>query len=59
MTKKFIFFGDRKLPSSKEMSVISYEKYLKNDFEDVAYFEPFYLKYFIAVKSKSSYFKEL
>lgn len=40
-------FIDEKFPSAKEMSVISYEKYLKNEFEDVAYFEPFYLKEFI------------
>ncbi|MHB1148175.1 MAG: tRNA (adenosine(37)-N6)-threonylcarbamoyltransferase complex dimerization subunit type 1 TsaB, partial [Lutibacter sp.] len=36
-----------KFPSAKEMSVISYEKYVKNEFEDVAYFEPFYLKEFL------------
>ncbi|HEY9221000.1 MAG TPA: tRNA (adenosine(37)-N6)-threonylcarbamoyltransferase complex dimerization subunit type 1 TsaB [Lutibacter sp.] len=40
-------FIDEKFPSAKEMSVISYEKYLKNKFEDVAYFEPFYLKEFL------------
>ena len=45
-------FIDGKFPSAKEMSVISYEKYGKNDFEDVAYFEPFYLKEFIGGISK-------
>ncbi|MGB0933797.1 MAG: tRNA (adenosine(37)-N6)-threonylcarbamoyltransferase complex dimerization subunit type 1 TsaB [Lishizhenia sp.] len=31
---------------------IAYEKYSAKQFEDVAYFEPFYLKDFIAVKAK-------
>ena len=29
------------------MALISLDKYNKKDFEDVAYFEPFYLKDFI------------
>lgn len=29
---------------------ISFDKYLKNEFEDLAYFEPFYLKDFIGLK---------
>ena len=37
-------------PSANEMSSLSYEKYLKNNFEDVAYFEPFYLKDFMIHK---------
>lgn len=45
-------FIDDKLPSAKEMSNLAYEKYKKNDIEDVAYFEPYYLKDFIAIKSK-------
>lgn len=36
------------LPSSKFMSMLSEDKYLKPEFEDVAYFEPFYLKDFVA-----------
>jgi len=35
------------------MAVISLKKYLSNDFEDVAYFEPFYLKDFVAGKKKN------
>lgn len=31
---------------------IAFEKYTTQQFEDVAYFEPFYLKDFIAIKSK-------
>lgn len=52
ITHKNAVFIDDKFPSSKEMSAISYEKYLNNDFEDVAYFEPFYLKEFIGAIPK-------
>lgn len=38
------------LPSAKEMVSLAYEKWLAKDFEDVAYFEPYYLKDFIAGK---------
>lgn len=37
-----------KLPSANEMVVIANEKYKKSDIENVAYFEPYYLKDFIA-----------
>ena len=37
-------------PSAKEMCSLSFEKFLNKDFEDVAYFEPFYLKEFILNK---------
>ena len=33
------------------MSQIAYVKYQKKDFEDVAYFEPYYLKDFVVLKS--------
>lgn len=39
-------------PSAKEMVGLSYQKFINNDFEDVAYFEPYYLKDFVAVKPK-------
>ncbi len=45
-------FVENKLPSAKEMSMLAYNKYLKNTFEDVAYFDPYYLKDFIALKPK-------
>ena len=35
------------LPSSQYMNEIAYDKFLKNDFIDSAYFEPFYMKQFI------------
>lgn len=40
-------------PSAKNMISLSEEKYLQKSFEDVAYFEPFYLKDFIAGKKKT------
>ena len=46
-------FVDGKLPSANEMSLISYDKYQKSDTEDVAYFEPYYLKDFVAIKPKN------
>jgi tRNA threonylcarbamoyladenosine biosynthesis protein TsaB len=46
-------FVEGKLPSAREMAVLSNLKYKKSDIEDVAYFEPFYLKDFIAIKKKS------
>ncbi|WP_452223869.1 tRNA (adenosine(37)-N6)-threonylcarbamoyltransferase complex dimerization subunit type 1 TsaB [Lacinutrix chionoecetis] len=47
-----VFIKD-KLPSAQEMSALAYAKYKKNDTEDVAYFEPYYLKDFVALKPKS------
>ena len=45
-------FLDGYFPSAKQMAKLSYAKYKKNDIEDVAYFEPFYLKDFLITKSK-------
>ena len=42
-----IFHDKETLPSSKQMADISYQKFLSSDFEDLAYFEPAYLKNFI------------
>ncbi len=44
--KNAVFVKDA-LPSSSEMATIAEEKYKKSDIEDVAYFEPYYLKDFI------------
>lgn len=46
-------FIENKLPSANEMSQLAFAKYKKSDIEDVAYFEPYYLKDFIAIKPKS------
>ena len=53
LTKEnFIFLDEIKFPSAKEMSFLSFKKYQKNDFVDVAYFEPYYLKDFMMTISK-------
>lgn len=46
----FVFLDTIKYPSAKEMSSISYKKFIEKKFEDVAYFEPFYLKDFLFAK---------
>ncbi|MGL2962962.1 tRNA (adenosine(37)-N6)-threonylcarbamoyltransferase complex dimerization subunit type 1 TsaB [Flavobacterium sp. RSB2_4_14] len=46
----FIFLPEIVFPSAKEMGKWSYQKFMNTDFEDVAYFEPFYLKDFLMVK---------
>ncbi len=55
--KNAVFLKDY-FPSSKNMVAFSTQKFRNSDFEDVAYFEPFYLKDFIAGKPKS-YFKRV
>lgn len=44
------FITDIKFPSAAGMSELSYSKYKKSDTEDVAYFEPYYLKEFFIQK---------
>lgn len=46
-------FIDDIYPSAKEMAKLSYNKFTKNVFEDVAYFEPFYLKEFLITSKKT------
>jgi len=46
-SQKTIFLDDF-LPSSRFMSQLAEQKFNDNNFEDVAYFEPFYLKDFVA-----------
>ncbi|WP_405208269.1 tRNA (adenosine(37)-N6)-threonylcarbamoyltransferase complex dimerization subunit type 1 TsaB [Aquimarina sp. LLG6339-5] len=41
------FIAD-KLPSAVEIGILGYTKFLEKDFEDVSYFEPYYLKDFVA-----------
>tara|TARA_B100000767_G_scaffold38163_1_gene32120 strand:+ start:1789 stop:2466 length:678 start_codon:yes stop_codon:yes gene_type:complete len=48
-----IFIED-KLPSSIEIGKLAYKKFISNDFENVADFEPFYLKEFVGNKLKTS-----
>ncbi|WP_458627805.1 tRNA (adenosine(37)-N6)-threonylcarbamoyltransferase complex dimerization subunit type 1 TsaB [Winogradskyella sp. PC D3.3] len=46
-------FIDGKLPSANDMAFLAESKYKKSDTEDVAYFEPYYLKDFVALKKKA------
>jgi len=50
--KNAIFLVDY-FPSAKQMTKLSYDKYKKNDIEDVAYFEPYYLKDFMITKKQN------
>tara|TARA_R110000868_G_scaffold45595_2_gene151167 strand:- start:4030 stop:4701 length:672 start_codon:yes stop_codon:yes gene_type:complete len=43
-------FDTSSVPSAKEMAILSYKKFKENDFENIAYFEPYYLKDFILQK---------
>lgn len=46
----FVFLDDSVFPSANEMSAISHAKFQESNFEDVAYFEPYYLKDFMFAK---------
>ena len=48
----FIFHEEIIYPSANEMGVLSYQKFQQNEFEDVAYFEPYYLKDFMVTVAK-------
>ncbi|CAN5463712.1 tRNA (adenosine(37)-N6)-threonylcarbamoyltransferase complex dimerization subunit type 1 TsaB [soil metagenome] len=48
-------FIDDVVPSAKNMITFSEQAYNSKQFEDVAYFEPFYLKDFVAGKKKGEY----
>lgn len=49
-TERFVYHEEIIYPSSAQMATVSFDKYKKSDTVDVAYFEPFYLKDFIAGK---------
>jgi len=40
-------------PSAKDLGKLAHAKFMNKDFEDVAYFEPYYLKDFVAGKKKA------
>ena len=42
------FVDDIMYPSASEMILLSYEYFMEKKFEDIAYFEPYYLKEFIS-----------
>lgn len=45
-------FNESVVPSAKDMIQIALQKYQSNEFEDVAYFEPYYLKDFVLQQKK-------
>lgn len=47
----FKYYPDIMYPSAKQMGVIANKKFETNQFEDVAYFEPYYLKDFVLTTS--------
>ncbi len=51
-SKNAIFLKDIS-PSAKFIGELAISKYQKNQFEDLAYFEPYYLKEFMATKPKT------
>jgi tRNA threonylcarbamoyladenosine biosynthesis protein TsaB len=54
LTQPNIYFVDGVGASSKNMATIADRKFRNNEFADVAYFEPYYLKDFIATVPKNS-----
>jgi tRNA threonylcarbamoyladenosine biosynthesis protein TsaB len=53
-SSKNAVFIDNITPSAKNMITLSENAFVNKQFEDVAYFEPFYLKDFVAGKKKAS-----
>jgi len=49
-----ILFDASIVPSAKEMAQISFKKFREGSFEDVAYFEPYYLKDFVLQTKKKA-----
>lgn len=47
-----VIFDETLLPSAAGQVKLVYEKFLRKEFEDVAYFEPFYLKEFMGTMPK-------
>lgn len=45
-------FDESAVPSAKDMVSMAFEKYQSKQFEDVAYFEPYYLKDFVLQQKK-------
>ena len=52
LTHSHFTYNYNATPSAKEMALLSYEKFQNQEFEDLAYFEPFYLKEFLIQKKK-------
>jgi tRNA threonylcarbamoyladenosine biosynthesis protein TsaB len=52
LNENFVFLDQMVYPSAKEMSQWSFDQFVRNDFVDVAYFEPYYLKDFMITPAK-------
>ena len=50
--ERFQFLPEYQYPSASEMGNLSFSKYESQQFEDVSYFEPFYLKDFLVTVAK-------
>jgi len=48
------YFRDDIFPSAKDMGVLAFQKFIDKEFEDIAYFEPYYLKGFFPEKGKKN-----
>ncbi len=49
---KFQYYPEIQFPSAIEMAQVSFQKFQNKQLEDVAYFEPFYLKDFVLLTKK-------
>lgn len=49
---KFHYYPEIEFPSAAEMAKVSFQKFQNKQLEDVAYFEPFYLKDFVMPTKK-------
>ena len=47
------YFIDGVFPSAKDMGILGFKKFENQDFEDIAYFEPYYLKDFVIGPKKT------
>lgn len=45
-----VFLDQFMYPSAQQMSALSFQKFQNNEFEDLAYYEPYYLKDFLFAK---------
>lgn len=48
-----VYLSDVIYPSARAMAALSFSKYQQQDFADVAYFEPYYLKDFLILPKKA------
>ncbi len=51
--RKDILIAEKVICSAKNMGFLAYQKWINKSFENTAYFEPFYLKEFVALKKKT------